>query len=182
MRPDSSVSRLAIALGVCLLLFLSGCKQRERKIRLQQTDEDTATLASMIHMADPKIAPQLLTGFYTVESNAWRWTMGKFAVALRPPRNAAVRGATLRFKFVVPEPVLARAKKMTLTAVVSGTPLSPQTYTQPGENEYSRDVDAKLLAGEAVNVEFTLDNFVPAGVIEQRELGVIATSVGFEAK
>ncbi len=144
MRPHSSLSRLVILLGVCLLL-LSGCKQRERKIRLQQTDEDAATLASVIHMADPRIAPQLLTGFYTVESNAWRWTMGKFAVALRPPRNAAV-------------------------------------YTQAGENEYLRDVDAKLLAGEAVNVEFTLDNFVPAGVIEQRELGVIATSVGFEAK
>lgn len=171
---------LAIALSVCLLL--SGCKQREKKIRLQQTDEDAATLASMIHMGDPRTAPQLLTGFYEIESNSWRWTMGKFAVALRPPRNAAIRGATLRFKFVIPEPVMEKVKKMTLTAAVTGAPLKPQTYTQSGEAEYSRDVDAKLLAGEAVNVEFSLDNFLPAGAIEQRELGVIATSVGFEAK
>ena len=50
------------------------------------------------------------------------------------------------------------------------------------ELEYTRDVDRKLLVGDAVNVEFTLDKFLPAGAIEQRELGVIATSVGFEAK
>src|SRR5262245_59471694 len=85
--------RLMKTLGVFLLvtsLLVSGCKRRERKIRVQQTDEDTATLASMIHMGDPKVAPQLLKGFYNIEENAWRWTMGKFAVALRPPRNASI--------------------------------------------------------------------------------------------
>ena len=108
--------------------------------------------------------------------------MGQFTVALRPPRNAALKGATLHLKFTIPEAVVAKLKTMSLSASVNGTALSPETYTQPGEFDYSRDVDPKLLTGDAVNVDFTLDKFLPAGMVETRELGVIATSVGFEAK
>jgi hypothetical protein len=184
MIKTYSSRRVAVALCVCLLgaAALDGCKRRERKIRVQQTDEDTATLASMIQMGDPKAAPQLLKGFYNVESNTWRWTMGKFAVALRPPRNASVKGATLHFKFVLPEAVLSKIKTTSISATVNGTPLSAETYTQPGEFDYSREVDGKLLPGEAVNVEFSMDKFLTAGMVESRELGVIATSLGFEAK
>jgi len=181
MRPVFSTIRLAVALGACLLL-LSGCKQRERKIRVLETDEENPTLASMLYMGDAKTAAQLLNGFHPIEENAWRWTMGKFAVALRSPRNAAIRGATLRLKFVLPEPVRAKVQKISLSAAVSGTTLTAQSYDKAGEFEYVRDVGAGLLAGEVVNVEFTLDKFVPAGVIEGRELGVIVSSVGFEGK
>src|SRR5262249_13842292 len=135
---------LVVVFLVCFLgagLALDGCRRRERKIRIQQTDEDTATMASVIHMGDPKAQPQLLKGFYNIESNTWRWTAGKFAVALRPPRNASVRGATLHFKFVLPEAVLDKIKTTSLSATVSGTTLSPESYTQPGEFDYSREVD-----------------------------------------
>jgi len=181
MLADCFLSRRAMTLGLCLLL-LAGCRQREKKIRIQQTDEDSATLASVIHMGDAKAAPQLLKGFHSIEENSWRWTTGQFAVALRPPRNAAIRGAVLRLKFVLPDAVLSKVKKVSLSAAVNGTSLPPETYEKSGELEYTRDVDGKLLSGEAVNVEFTLDKFLPAGEIEQRELGVIASSVGFEAK
>jgi hypothetical protein len=170
---------LATTLAVCLLL--AGCK-RDRKIRVQQTEEEGVSLASVISFGDARAAPQLLKGFYGIEEKAWRWTMGQFSVALRPPRNAALKGATLHFKFTLPEAVLSKVKTVSLSASVNGTALSPETYTQAGAFDYSRDVDAKLLAGDAVNVEFTLDKFLPAGMVETRELGVIATSVGFEAK
>ena len=85
-------------------------------------------------------------------------------------------------KFVLPETVLAKIKTTTVSASVSGSGLPPETYTQPGEYDYSRDVEGRLLPGEAVNVEFTLDKFLPAGMVEQRELGLIVTSIGFEAK
>ena len=173
---------LALALCACLLALSGGCKRREQKIRVQQTDEDTATMASVIQMGDPKVAMQLLSGFYNIESNTWRWTMGKFAVALRPPLNASVKGATLHLKFVLPEAVLSKIKTTSISAKVGGVALSPETYTQPGEFDYSRDVDGKLLAGEVVSVEFSMDKFLTAGMVEMRELGVIATSVGFEAK
>lgn len=171
---------LATVLVVCLLL--TGCKHRDRKIRVQQTEEDGVAMASVISLGDPRAAPQLLKGFYGIEEKAWRWTMGQFSVALRPPRNAALNGAVLHFKFVLPEAVLSKVKTVSLSASVNGTALSPETYTQSGEFDYSRDVDAKLLTGDAVNVDFTLDKFLPAGTVETRELGVIATSVGFEAK
>src|SRR6266404_4698838 len=116
MTGNYSLRRPAVVSGVCLLsvcLLLGGCKRRDKKVRVQQTDEDSATLASVIHMGDPKAEPQLLKGFYNIESNTWRWTMGKFAVALRPPRGAAIRGATLHLKFVLPETVLAKIKTTT---------------------------------------------------------------------
>jgi hypothetical protein len=171
--------------AVCLLVVCattSGCKRRERKIRVQQTEEESSALASVIHMGDPKTAPQLIKGFYPIESNAWRWTAGSFAVALRPPHNAAMKGATLHLRFALPEAILTRLKTVSLSASVNGAPLSPETYTQSGDFDYAREIDSKLLQGDAVNVEFTLDKFVPAGLIEQRELGVIATSAGLEAK
>jgi hypothetical protein len=179
MIGHSLSRRSAVALAVCLLL--TGCK-RAKKIRVEQTEEDSAVLASVIHMSDPKVAPQLLKGFYNIESNAWRWTAGSFAVALRPPRNAALKGATLHFRFTLPEAVLSKLKTVALSASVNGAALSPETYTQPGEFDYSREIDPKLLQGDAVNVEFTMDKFIPAGMIETRELGVIATSAGLEAK
>jgi hypothetical protein len=180
MSGYSLLRRAAATLAVCLLL--AGCKHRDKKIRVEQTEEDSSVLASAIHMGDPKVAPQLLKGFYGIESNAWRWTAGSFAIALRPPRNAALKGATLHFRFVLPEAILSKLKTVSLSASVNGTALSPETYTQPGEYDYSREIDPKLLQGDAVNVEFAMDKFVPAGMIELRELGVIATSAGFEAK
>lgn len=179
--PANAFSR-RLALALCFCALLSGCKRRERKIRVQQTEEDSATLASVIHMGDPKAAPQLLKGFYNIEENSWRWTMGKFAVALRPPRNASVRGATLHLKFVIPPAVIDKIKTTSIGASISGTELSKETYTQPGEFDYSREVEGRLLPGEAVNVEFSMDKFLTAGMVEQRELGLIVTSVGFEAK
>ena len=159
---------------------------------MQQTDEDTlipaptasvpAQMVSVIRMGDPKAQPQLLHGFYNIESNTWRWTMGKFGVALRPPRNSSVRGAILHLKFVLPESVLSKIKTTSISAKVDGVPLARETYTQPGEFDYSREVNANLLSGDMVNVEFSMDKFLPAGMVELRELGVIATSVGFEVK
>lgn len=171
------------AAAAALLGFAaSACKRRERKIRVQQTEEDAAVLNSVARMGDPRAAPQLLKGFYAIENNSWRWTAGTFAVALRPPRNAMLNGATLHFRFALPEAILSKVKSVTLSASVNGTALAPETYTKTGEFDYSRDVDAKLLAGEAVNVEFRMDHFVPAGAIEDRELGLIASSAGLEPK
>lgn len=163
-------------------LAAAGCKRRERKIRVQQTEEDAAVLTSNVRMGDPHAAPQLLKGFYAIENNSWRWTAGSFAVALRPPRNAMLNGATLHFRFALPDAILAKAKTVTLSASVNGTALAPETYTTAGDFDYKRDVNAKLLAGEAVNIEFHMDHFVPAGAIEDRELGVIASSAGLEPK
>ena len=167
------------ALAATLFVGLSSCKSDKVGV---QTDEEAPRLATMVAMNDPKTATQLISGWYPAETNSWRWTAGHFAVMLRPPLGAAQSGAVLKFKFTLPDAVLSKVKTTSLSATVNGAPLSPETYTQSGEFTYTRDVPASALAGDSAKVEFALTKYLPAGAIETRELGVIASSVGFEHK
>ncbi len=163
------------------MLGSSSCKQdvkNSNEVPVKQAE----SLLSTIHTADPKAAPQLLRGFYPVEGNAWRWSAGKFAVALRPPTGAAQSGAKMTVKFVIPDSSMARNKTMTLSGSVGGTALAPETYTKAGEHTYVREVPPAALAGDKVIAEFALDKFLPAGAIEQRELGVVVNSIGFDPR
>src|SRR5947209_15907618 len=90
-----------LCVAIALAFSTTACK-RHKKARVETVEESTPTLASIINAADTRTAPQLLKGFYDVEQNAWRWTMGKFSVTLRPPLNAPQRGATLVVKFAIP--------------------------------------------------------------------------------
>jgi len=172
---------VATLLAAGVLMAGAGCKRRDR-VRIQQIEEEGPQLATAIHVADPRASAQLVSGFYDVEQNAWRWTAGKFAVILRPPRGAAQKGAVLRLKFSVPEAVIDKLKAVSLGASIDGTALSPETFTQSGEFTYQRDVPGALLARDTAKVDFSLDKSLPPGAGDQRELGVIVTSVGFEAK
>jgi hypothetical protein len=164
-----------------LLLAATGCKPRE-KIKTEATEEAPAQLASVVYMADPKASVQLLRGFHAVEGNAWRWTMGKFAVTLRPPATAPQRGATLKASFALPEAVTKKVGPVTVSAIVNGLVLPGERYEKPGDHAYSRDVPPSALAAEAVTCEFVLDRFLPAGAVDQRELGLVMSSIGLEPK
>ena len=168
-----------IPLVLLLALAPLACKPKHNDV---STVEEPPALATVVHTADPHTAGQLLTGFYPVESNAWRWTAGHFSVALRPPRSAAQNGATLELKFALPEAVIGKVGAVSLSASVNGTPLSPEKYTKAGQYTYSRDVPPSLLNGDSVTVAFALDKPLPPSPGDQRELGVIATSIGFEPK
>jgi hypothetical protein len=168
-------------LTLTLALAPLACKGHKRAT-VQMIEEGPPQLATVVHMADPRAAAQLLSGFYGVEHNAWRWTAGKFSVALRPPRTAAQKGATLELKFTVPDAVIAKLKAVSLSASVNGAPLGAESYAQAGQFTYSRDVPASALTGDSVKVDFVLDKFLPPSPADQRELGVVATSVGFEPK
>lgn len=172
---------IVLTLTATLLLAGAGCKRRE-SVRVQHTEEEAPQLATAIHVADPRSAAQLVGGFHDVEQNAWRWTTGKFAVMLRTPRGAAEKGAVLRLKFSVPEPVLAKLKTVSLSASIDGTTLTPETFTQPGEFTYEREVPAPLMARDSAKIDFFLDKSLPPGSVDQRELGVIVSSVGLESK
>ena len=167
-------------LALMFLLSLFACK-REKRLRVQ-TEEEPPRLAMMLSMADPRAKTQLVSGFYSLENNAWRWTSGKFTVTLRPPRGAETKGAYLKLKFNLPEVVINPLKKVSLSATVNGTALSPESYTQPGEYTYTREVPAKEFTGDSVKVEFKLDKTLPPQGSDKRELGLIATMVGFEGE
>jgi hypothetical protein len=173
--------RLVPVLLTLALVVAPGCK-RSKKARVEVVEEDANQLLSVVNTGDPRGAIQLVKGFYEIETDGWRWTKGAFAVTLRTPLDAASRGARLEFKFALPEAVVKRTGPVTLTARVGGVDLEPETFVQPGEHVYSRDLPASVTQGEAVTVDFRLSKFLAAGEVEQRELGVIATSFGLMAK
>src|SRR3954454_7451185 len=104
------VTLLPLLLISTLVLSPAGCKRRKKQPAQQQ--EEPAGMATMVHAADPRSAPQLLRGFHGVEEGAWRWTQKSFAVTLRPPQGAALHGANLILKFAVPDVVLKKVGPM----------------------------------------------------------------------
>ncbi len=168
-------------LAAALAFVPAGCKQA-KKVQVQQTVEESPRLASVIRMNDTKLESQLVSGFYSVEGNSWRWSARQFTVVLRPPFGAAQRGGSLVLNLTVPQVVIDKLKTISLTASIDGSPLSPETYTQAGPFIYKRDVPPNLLTPDSVKVDFQLDKAIPPGDQDKRELGVVVNSVSLEAK
>src|ERR1017187_6128614 len=98
-----------------------GCKKQEDTA----LDQHLPPL-SAISVGQPRAERQLLDGFWYVENNAWRWTKHSFSVRLMPPPGAAQKGATLDFRFTLPDSVIDHRKSVTLYATVGDVPLPPQ--------------------------------------------------------
>jgi hypothetical protein len=174
-----TISKAAI-LVLLLALAPIACKRHRRPP--VQTVEEAPALASVVATADPHAVKQLVSGFYGVDQNSWRWTAGRFSVLLRPPRTAATNGAILQLKLAIPDVALAKIKGVTLSAYVNGTALTPETYTQAGQFTYSRDVLSSLLGGDVARIDFSLDKTMPPTASDRRELGVVVSMIGFQPK
>ncbi len=170
----------ALLLAAAMIAGASGCR-RHKKVTVQ-TVEEAPALSSVVATADPQAATQLISGFYGIEQNSWRWTAPRFGVALRPPRSASTNGATLQLRFTIPEVAMPRMKGVTLSAYVAGTALPPETYNQAGQFTYARDVPANLLNGESVRVDFAVDKTMAPTAADRRELGLVVLLVGFQPK
>jgi hypothetical protein len=174
------INGIAAAILAALLTTGSACKWKPADVVV--VDDEGQPALSVVNVAQPRTDRQLLSGFHEVEGGAWRWTMGKFAVALEPPPGAAQNGATLELKFTMPGSVIERRKTVTLSAWVERTPLAPETYTKAGKYTYTREVPASALVMSPVKAAFALDNFLKAGEVDPRELGLVVASVGLAAK
>jgi hypothetical protein len=167
-----------------LFLALAGaaCKGKHNEVAVQNEEPDPGPrMLSTVRMGDTTASAQLLKGFYAVENNLWRWTAGKFSVLLKTPAGAAQSGATVSLVFTVPDPVIQKLRKLSLTASINGMALKTEEYTTAGPYTFSADIPAALLGTESVKVDFALDKSLPPGV-DKRELGVIASSVGLVSK
>lgn len=168
-------------LVLCMLLASTACKPKKKRAPLEPLNQ-AGLMASMINVADPHSTLQLTRGFYGIESGAWRWTARTFSATLRPPRNASQNGARLVLKLAIADAVIGKLKSVRLSASVNGLELPPEEYTKPGEYTYSRDVPPTALKNDAVMADFTLDKALPPSASDQRELGVIVSAIGFEAR
>jgi hypothetical protein len=181
MKPHLPRKQRAAALLLILAFGIAGCKRKET-VKVEQTDEEGPRMASTVHTGDPKSETQLVNGFYGIEQGAWRWTAQRFSVVLRPPPGGAQKGATLNVQLTIPDATISKLKTVALSANIGNTPLSPETYTQPGAYTYTRDVPASLLGSEAVRIDFQTDKALPPTGADARELGLIVGSVGLDAK
>jgi hypothetical protein len=127
-------------------------------------------------------AQQLISGFYDLESGAWRWTARNFSIALKRPPGAEQNGAKLILRFVIPDVQIQRLGPITLRADVAARALSPETLSKAGTYSYSRDVPADAFHFDTVLASFSLDKAAPPTESDLRELGVVVTSVALEPK
>ena len=171
----------ALAGAACTGKHSSVTPQNEGDTGSQAVSNPAPSKNSLVRMNDPTAAAQLLNGFYAIENNAWRWTAGHFSVVLFTPPGASQRGATLTFKFSVPETATQKFGSVTLTASIDGMTLLSSTYDKPGAYTFTGDVPASMLPTDSVKIDFALDKSFHAGT-DVRELGVIAASVGLSEK
>jgi hypothetical protein len=177
------LTRHWIAAVVAVGVVAGGWSCKRRPSQVETVEDENQPALSVVQVAHPRAAGQLLSGFYPVEQNAWRWTSGKFAVILMPPLGAAQKGAWLELHFALPQSVLSLRQSVTLSAAVEDTALPPETYTAAGSYIYKREVPAAALsAGTPVKVSFKLDKFIKAGEVETRELGLVVNTIGLMPK
>ena len=160
-----------------LLAFVAfgsaGCRRKKKG----RSREDG--LASVINVADPADSAQLVRGFSSVEADAWRWSTSKFSVVLRPPPGSAQNGAKLEMNFTLHDAV-SKLGPVTVSATINGTPIAPQTFSQPGDYTYSQDVPASALGSDVVTVEFSTDKAIEPTDKDKRELALIVKTIGLK--
>ena len=157
-----------------LFVLLSGCSSQDNTIRF----DDTAT---MLNTADPRADKQLVSGFFGNEGLG-RWTGRTFRAILKPPPAAARKGAIVVLRFGVPKTSMDVLGSIHLSAIVNGVALSAHEYSKDGQADYIRDVPATAFRDGNATVDFVLDKVLPASGNERRDLGVVVTTIGFEAK
>jgi hypothetical protein len=155
------------ALGMVLLVF-SGCRSK-----------DSPSLSDL-KMSDPNAERQLISGFYKLEQNQWRWTAGRFAVVLQPPRGAGQNGGTLRLQLFVPPGQIEKLGPLTLTAYADDVTLAPEIFTKAGAYSYSRNVPAAAFHPNLLPVVFNFDKALAPSSTETRELAAVVTEVSLD--
>lgn len=158
------------------------CKSQRSRVTVQNEEAPPEShLLSTIQMNDSAAAPQLLSGFYAVENNAWRWTSGKFSVSLRTP-PVAQNGATVALSFSIPDAIIEKLGKIKVTAAVAGTQLKSDEYETPGPYVLTADIPpGPQLKADSITIDYTVNKTMrPDG--DKRDLAIVANSVSITAK
>lgn len=169
-------------LGIAAVLVLAasaatGCR-KPRPIIIE--DEDPGLL-SRIETGNPAHSAQLNMGFHPIEHGQWRWSLGKFAVTLRVPETAKRNGAQLVMDFAVPPKLIEKNRSVNITATVNGLKLDPVAFASAGRFQFKRNVPARALQSDSAMVHFLLDKVLAPNPDDERELGVIVSSISLEA-
>jgi len=133
-------------------------------------------------MADPEITGQLITGFYPIEENSWRWVKRSFSVGLKPPENARRNGGRLTVHLYLPMEEIRDAGAVTLSASVDGKSIGRQVFAEAGRFDFVQDLSAEDLDTNILPVQFRFDKSIPPGLGEKRELAGVITGISLVAR
>lgn len=159
-----------------LALGIAACSGKHSAVQNEEPDQSPAPPSSTVRMNDPAVEQQLVSGFYAVENNAWRWTAGHFSVELAAPPGAAQGGAVLRLELTIPD-VIQKLGPVTLTASAGGKTLRSQEFKAAGPQTFTADVPASMITGNTVTFDFVTNKTIGPNAADRRELGVIAGSI-----
>jgi hypothetical protein len=124
---------------------------------------------SYLRMNDPAASEQLLSGFYQVENNAWRWMAPEAVAVLKVPERVT------RFELMLTIPDAAPARR--IRVAINGIMAANQTYLAPAGYTLTAPV-SNLAAGTAPLVTISVDKGFQAPP-DDRKLGVIVQELGF---
>ena len=141
---------------------------------------DDSSVASILNMADPATERQLISGFFAVEGNSWRWTGPAFVVLLKAPRRVDRTSVELVVRLFIPATQIQKLGAMTLSVDVDGVPLSPETFTKSGEFIFRRILPPSGRFAGVLPVNFSFDKAAPPSAQDERELSAIVTSISLQ--
>jgi hypothetical protein len=167
---------------LALALFAAPACKRTRHPNPGATIEVESELSDTVLMSQPAAASQLLSGFHSLEQNAWRWTSKQFSVSLATPKPAAPRSGRLEMQFTIPDIAAADLSGLIITAAVEGKHLGTYQASNPGEQLAVFPVPPEIMQSEAIIADFTLDKTIPRREGETRDLGVIALRFSLTAQ
>ena len=144
------------------------------------TEIDASSMSSIIKMEDPTTEKQLISGFFDLEENRWRWTGSAFSAILKAPDGLQQNGVKLVLNLFVPASQIQKLGAMTLSVDVDGDSLKPETFTTAGEYTFSRDVQPTAKSSGVLPVNFSFDKTAPPSGPDARELGAIITSISIQ--
>jgi hypothetical protein len=163
---------------ICACALLVACK-RPDPIRLQPTIEESALPESFIEVSDSAHATQLISGFFELSDNSWRWTAPRFAVSVGVPPAMRATGAILTLDFNLPEPVINALKRISIVAKVGEYQTAPEFYNTEGRHEYRRAIPASALTSDLMNISFNVDkSFRPER--DGRNLALVVLAAGLK--
>lgn len=136
---------------------------------------------SYAQMNDLRVAPQLGTGWYSVEEGSWRWMAKEAQLNLRAPDSATPQ---FEVRFSLPKGQVSSLGAMKLAVLFNDKPFAEENYTADGDYTLTKAVPAGTLTPqEAVRVTLRWSkarppNSNPGG--DLRELAAVVVGVGFK--
>jgi 4-amino-4-deoxy-L-arabinose transferase-like glycosyltransferase len=126
---------------------------------------------SYLPMNAPSADQQIVTGVYSLESNAWRWMAGKAILLLKPPPVPTPVEVTL----LIP----AASPTRTITLLLDGREIAQANYSAPGT--YTLTSPPLKPAGSSTALTILAGKTFSAPG-DSRVLSVILTAAGFRSK